>query len=103
MWLFSILEHLRELHNSARANRMHVYETEGRSVSYSEQGKILTKARETHADFRAVPQDFQNHALRRVDKAFRNFFRRVKAGTEAPGYPRYRKRNRSLKTVSPFG
>ena len=89
------LEHLCELHNSARNNRMAVYETEQRSVSFNEQAALLTQARATFDDYRAVPQDFQQHALQRVDKAFKHFFRRVRAG-ETPGFPRYRKRVRSL-------
>ena len=89
------LEHLCELHNSARHNRMAVYETEQRSVSFYEQSALLTQARATFDDYRAVPQDFQQHALQRVDKAFKAFFRRVKAG-ETPGFPRYRQKVRSL-------
>ena len=74
-WLFHVLEHLRELHNSARLNRIRAYEKEGRFVSYQEQTEILTEARKRHSDFKEIPQDFQNHALRRVDKAFANFRR----------------------------
>src|SRR5579859_6659357 len=33
------------------------------------------------------------HALRRLDKAYNGFFRRIKAG-ETPGYPRFRGENR---------
>ncbi|MYK19897.1 transposase, partial [Candidatus Poribacteria bacterium] len=94
-WLFYVLEHLRQLHNSARLNRIRAYE-EGRFVSYQEQSKILTEARNRHADFKEIPQDFQNHALRRVDKAFANFQRRLKQGFNKPGFPRYRRRIRSL-------
>ena len=43
-----------------------------------------------------MPQDFQNHALRRNDKAFANFRRRCKNGDAKKGYPRYKKRVRSL-------
>ena len=93
--LIAWLEHLCELHNSARHNRMAVYETEQRSVSFNEQSALLTQARAKFDDYRAVPQDFQQHALQRVDKAFKNFFRRVKAG-ETPGFPRYRQKVRSL-------
>ena len=62
----------------------------------SEQQKLLTQAREKYDDFREVPQDFQNHALRRNDKAFVNFRRRCKNGDAKKGYPRYKKRVRSL-------
>lgn len=95
-WLFRVMDHLRELHNSARLNRIRAYEEEGRFVSYKEQTKILTEARNRHSDFKEIPQDFQNHALRRVDKAFANFRRRLKQGSDKPGFPRYRRRIRSL-------
>lgn len=93
--LMEWLERLCELHNSARNNRMAVYEIEQRSVSFNEQSALLTQARAKFDDYRAVPQDFQQHALQRVDKAFKAFFRRVQAG-ETPGFPRYRQKVRSL-------
>ena len=95
-WMFDVMEHLRELQNSARDNRIHGWHEEGRHVSYVEQARILTKARDKHADFKAVPQDFQACALMRVERAFQNFFRRVNEGAEQPGFPRYRMRNRSF-------
>ena len=53
-------------------------------------------AREKYDDFREVPQDFQVSVLKRVDKAFDAFRRRCKEGAEKKGYPRYKKRVRSL-------
>ena len=94
--LLKWLDHLCELQNSARHDRLVVYETEGAFVSLSDQQTLLTQAREKYDDFREVPQDFQNHALRRNDKAFVNFRRRCKENTTKKGYPRYKKRVRSL-------
>ena len=88
--------HLKDLQNSARHDRTVVLETEGHFVTLGEQQKLLTEAREEYDDFREVPQDFQNHALRRNDKAFANFRRRCKNGDTKKGYPRYKKRVRSL-------
>ena len=94
--LLAWLSHLCELQNSARHDRLVAYETEGHFVTLSEQQSLLTAAREKYDDFRAVPQDFQNHALRRNDKAFANFRRRCKNGAAKKGYPRHKKRVRSL-------
>ena len=91
-WFF----HLCELQNSARHDRLVAYETEGRFVSLSDQQGLLTQAREKYDDFREVPQDFQNHALRRNDKAFTAFRKRCKESAAKKGYPRYKKRVRSL-------
>ena len=92
--LLEWFEHLCDLQNSARLNRIRAWE-EGRSVSRYEQEKLLTEARAKYADFRAVPQDFQVSILKRNDKSFDGFFRRVKNGEKA-GFPRHRKRVRSL-------
>ncbi|MYH80786.1 IS200/IS605 family element transposase accessory protein TnpB [Candidatus Poribacteria bacterium] len=94
--LLSWLDHLCELQNSARNNRKHAYEEEGRFVSQGEQQALLTAAREKYDDFREVPQDFQVSVLKRVDKAFDAFRRRCKEGAEKKGYPRYKTRVRSL-------
>ena len=94
--LLGWLEHLCELQNSARHDRLVAYETEGRFVSLSDQQMLLTQARENYDDFREVPQDFQHHALRRNDKAFTAFGKRCKEGAAKKGYPRYKKRVRSL-------
>ena len=94
--LFEWLNHLCELQNSARHDRIVAKEVEDRFVTLSEQQEKLTAAREKYDDFREVPQDFQNHALRRNDKAFVNFRRRCKANAGKKGYPRHKKRVRSL-------
>ena len=94
--LLAWLDNLCELQNSARHDRMVAYETEGAFVSLSDQQSLLTAAREKYDDFREVPQDFQNHALRRNDKAFAAFRKRCKENAAKKGYPRYKKRVRSL-------
>ena len=94
--LLEWLDHLCELQNAARHDRLVAYETEGHFVSLSEQQTLLTTAREKYDDFRAVPQDFQNYTLRRTDKAFAAFRKRCKNGDAKKGYPRHKKRVRSL-------
>ena len=94
--LLGWFDHLCELQNSARHDRLVAYETEGVFVSLSDQQTLLTAAREKYDDFRAVPQDFQNHTLRRTDKAFAAFRKRCKNGDAQKGYPRHKKRVRSL-------
>ena len=94
--LLNWLDHLCDLQNSARHDRLVAYETEGTFVSLDAQQHLLKAAREKYDDFQEVPQDFQNHALRRNDKAFANFRKRCKAGARKKGYPRHKKRVRSL-------
>ena len=90
------LAHLCELQNSARHDRKVAWETAGERVSINAQQKKLTVAREKYADFRAVPQDMQVCALERMDKAFDGFYRRCEKGAAKKGYPRHRKRIKSM-------
>ena len=94
--LLQWLDHLCDLQNSARHDRKVAWETEGKSVSLNEQKSKLTLAREKYSDFREVPQDLQACILERTDKAFDGFYRRCKNGDTKKGYPRHRKRIRSL-------
>ena len=94
--LLEWFEHLCNLQNSARHDRLVAWETESRQVSLYEQQSLLTQARKKYDNFRSVPQDFQVSALKRNDKAFANFRSRCKNGDAKKGYPRYKKRVRSL-------
>ena len=94
--LLKWLEHLCELQNSVRHDRIVALETEDRFVSLNDQIKLLKTAREKYDDFREVPQDMQCHALKRNDKAFAAFRERCKKGDVKKGFPRYKKRVRSL-------
>ena len=94
--LFEWLDHLCELQNSARHDRIVVRETENRFVTQYDQQALLTVARKKYDDFRGVPQDMQVSALKRTDKAFAAFRRRCENGDAKKGYPRYKKRVRSM-------
>ena len=94
--LLKWLSHLCELQNSARHDRKVAWETEGERVSCNDQQQKLTIAREKYTDFREVPQDMQVCALERTDKAYDGFYRRCEAGATKKGYPRHRKRMKSM-------
>ena len=94
--LLEWLAHLCELQNSARHDRKVAWETEGEKVSCNEQKNKLTVARKKYADFREVPQDMQVCALERTDTAYDGFYSRCEEGAAKKGYPRHRKRIRSM-------
>ena len=94
--LFEWLDHLCELQNSARHDRIVVRETENRFVTQYDQQALLTVARKKYDDFRGMPQDMQVSALKRTEKAFAAFRRRCENGDAKKGYPRYKKRVRSM-------
>ena len=82
------LETCRYLYNLALADRKNAYESEGISRSYEDQAAMLTVERKA-GNFNGIYAHCLQDVLRRLDKAFNAFFRRVKAG-ENPGYPRFK-------------
>ena len=94
--LLEWLDNLCELQNSARHDRKVAWETEGEKVSCYAQQQKLTVARKKYADFREVPQDMQVCILERTDKAYDGFYSRCEEGAAKKGYPRHRKRIRSM-------
>ena len=123
--LYFVLNHCRELYNAALSERKDAYklhehttiiagETQTvaatvvapckiKSITYFDQQNDLP---EMKADLRPECQDIASHVLqdvlRRLDRAFQNFFRRVKNGEE-PGYPRFQGRNRYCSFTYPDG
>ena len=82
------LDTCRHLYNTALADRKNAYETEGISRSYEDQAAMLT-AEKKEGNFKGVFSQVLQDVLRRLDKAFKAFFRRAKSG-EKPGYPRFK-------------
>ncbi|MEA1870342.1 MAG: transposase, partial [Euryarchaeota archaeon] len=77
----------RYLYNELLADRKNAYDRCGIGLNYNQQaGQLKYMNLDLYSQ---VAQD----VIRRLDKAFRNFFRRVKNGEE-PGYPRFQDRNR---------
>jgi putative transposase len=61
--------------------------------TYMDQTRELTELRAQDPAYREIPVGVSRSALRQLERAFQAFFRRVKRG-EAPGYPRFKGRNR---------
>lgn len=82
-----------ELYNAALQERRDAYRTHGVSIRATQQMAQLTEIRAARPDHAVWSFTSQQQTLRRLDKAFRAFFRRVKAG-QTPGYPRFRSTHR---------
>ena len=97
-----VLEGQRQLYNAALQERSDAWRLAGVSITWQDQFKSLTECRRDLPEMAAVPVVIQRGTLKRVDEAFKGFFRRVKAREEAPGYPRFRGRRRfdSVSVVS---
>ena len=91
--LFQVLDVCRHWYNMCFAERKWAYQLEGRSVTKSQQEKAGIAYRKTFPQAQIVFSQTMQSVCDDVDKAFKAFFRRVKAG-ETPGYPRFKSRER---------
>ena len=83
------LKTCRIIYNSALADRKNYYEHTGKGLTRTAQQKILKTDKVKHPQVKEVHSQVAQEVLFRVERAYNNFFRRVKAG-EKPGYPRYK-------------
>jgi putative transposase len=87
------LELHRQLYNNSLAERKNAWEKKRRVVSYNEQQNTLPDFKEQRPEYVPLGSHALQETVRRVDRAYKAFFRRVKNG-EKPGYPRFKGRNR---------
>jgi putative transposase len=87
--LNEMLETHRRLYNACLAQRNLAYHDYKLSITYKNQSTWFTKERLHNPWFAKLNFSSAQATMRRLDKAFQNFFRRVKAG-ERPGYPRFK-------------
>ena len=88
-----ILESQRQLYNAALEERMGAYRSAGKTLTYFDQCKGLTEWRKDDVEASHLPVRLQRATLKRLDEAYRGFFRRVRAGGK-PGFPRFRGKGR---------
>lgn len=79
--------------NRALSASIDWYKRSGKSLHYAAHCSDLTALRQADSFWSDVPLQVQRDALRRLDKAYKAFFRRLKAG-QNPGFPRFKGRNR---------
>jgi putative transposase len=78
-----------ELYNASLQERKDAYRLERESVRYVEQANQLPDIKRIRADVAGVHSQVLQDVLKRVEKAFDGFFRRVKTKQKA-GHPRFR-------------
>lgn len=92
--LRDLLRSHQTLYNAALEERIDCYRKTGRTLSFADQCRSLTELRREMPEWaEAANCSSQQMTLRRLDKAFAAFFRRVKAG-QAPGFPRFKSLSR---------
>jgi len=87
--LEALLESQRLLYNAALEERIGAYRKAGINRSYFDQTKALTEWRDEDAEARACPVQIQRATLKRLDEAYKGFFRRIRSGAK-PGFPRFK-------------
>jgi putative transposase len=78
-----------DLYNGALQERCDAYRKQGRTITLYEQQQSLTEIRRDIEGWFDVPCTVARSALRRLDRAYKAFFRRVQSG-KTPGFPRFR-------------
>src|SRR5436190_19290026 len=82
-----------ELYNAALQERRDAYKLAKISLNYHSQAIQLPEIKESRTELGNIHSQILQDTLKRLDKAFDAFFRRVKSGEKA-GYPRFRSRSR---------
>ena len=83
-----------ELYNAGLQERRDAYRLEWKSIRYIEQANQLPEIKEIRPELKEIHSQVLQDVLRRLDKAFQNFFRRVKERNGKAGFPRFRSRLR---------
>ena len=89
-WLSDILELCRWVYNETLATRKNAWEQEHKSLSLYATNKLLTGWKQAHPELGRVHSQVLQNVQERVELAFQAYYRRVKAGGEKPGYPRFK-------------
>ncbi len=90
----NILNLCRNLYNLALEERINSYKRSKRSISLYDQDKQLPALKNINPEYKKVYGQVLQNVLKRLDKAYQNFFRRIKNGTGKPGFPRFKSHNR---------
>ncbi|HEX6778277.1 MAG TPA: transposase [Ktedonobacterales bacterium] len=90
----------RELYNAALQERRDAWKMQQVSVGYYQQKAQLPAIRQLRDDCAAIHSQVLQDVVLRVDRTFKAFFRRVKAGQKA-GYPRFKGQDRSTSFTYP--
>ena len=82
-----------QVYNAALDERRSAYRMAGVSLSYAHQCAELPACKEVCPELHEVPAQVLQDVVKRVDRAYADFFRRVQ-NAEEPGYPRFKSRSR---------
>jgi len=88
------IETCRLVYNSALSDRREYYRETGKSLSRIKQQENLKNYKKDRPFLQEIHSQVLQNVLFRVEKAFDNFFRRIKEKKGKPGYPRFKGKDR---------
>ena len=81
---------VRFVFNHYLAERINSYKEEQKSLSYNDNAKNLTQLKKEYIWLKEVESTSLQQTLKDLDKAYQNFFRRVKQGGDKVGFPKFK-------------
>ena len=91
--LESLFDSARFLYNCALEHRIGCWKQWKKSINYYDQANSLKEIRDFDEGIAQLNFSTSQDILRRLDKAFQAFFRRIKTG-DTPGFPRFKGKDR---------
>ncbi|HEU5200450.1 MAG TPA: transposase [Ktedonobacterales bacterium] len=91
--LLFVLRRCRELYNNALEERRAHYQMRHTGIGYTRQAAELADIKAAFPAYQEIYSQVLQDVLRRVERTFAAFFRRVANG-ETPGYPRFKRSGR---------
>lgn len=92
-----------DLYNAGLQQRIEAYQRRGITLRYIDQGMEIPAVRAVDERLASYPSAAEKEVLRRLDKAFKAFFRRLKANKGKAGFPRFKAKARFDSADFPIG
>lgn len=89
-----MLETHRRLYNQCLDIKKTLYEVKKENISRYELQKWFTKEKKGNPYFARINHTSAQRTIQKLDRAFQNFYRRIKQKTEKPGYPKFKTKDR---------
>src|SRR5919199_5008351 len=83
-----------DLYNAGLQQRIEAYRRQGKTLRYADQANELKAVRAVDERLAAFSFSAEQQVLRRLDKAFKSFFRRLRERKGKAGFPRFQAKSR---------
>ena len=91
----------RHLYNWSLAERIEAYKKEGKTLSAFDQNLKLSALKKEKPWFKGVHSQTLQNVHKRIEFAYKSFFRRVKEGKAKPGFPKFKKKGKWFSITYP--